>query len=246
MAPLRCALRHGRNEHRPSPHPRALNRCAIRSELVLQTGRFDHPLTRRVRRQVHTTLIGTTQINTQPWLHCVRPSDHTTGHHRGRDGTRDVAGTSRRLIEAYAALMTKAPGALQRARSLYLNKYPLPCVPDASLRLFVDEHLEETIQASEDGKPSYHQIRSRPVQGPGDQPLATADSPSTDSWRAIVRHLAAQPRTFQPSAVRAALVPRQRPPVSTRDSRGSDLATTQPLTVFLNESQRLPNRVWNP
>ena len=55
-------------------------------------------------------------------------------------------GTSRKLIEAYAALMTKAPGAaFQRARSLYLNKYPLPQdEPDASLRLFVVDEDRNT------------------------------------------------------------------------------------------------------
>lgn len=63
-----------------------------------------------------------------------------------------------RLQEAYIALMVKAPGAaFQRARSLYLNKYPLP-QPDQShgLRLFVaEEQLVEGIDAAPDGNPNH-------------------------------------------------------------------------------------------
>ena len=61
---------------------------------------------------------------------------------------------SQRLIDAYAALMNRAPGAaFHRARSLYLNKYALPQEPsDSGLKLFiVDEQLEETIQPAGDG-----------------------------------------------------------------------------------------------
>ena len=114
-------------------------------------------------------------------------------------------GTSRRLIEAYAALMTKAPGAaFQRARRLYLNKYPLPQdEPDTSLRLFVvGEQLEETIQAAEDGNTSHRLVTltSRP------KALAIvhwqqADSPSTEqlesylsgTWQLNPEHFNLQP-----------------------------------------------------
>ena len=114
-------------------------------------------------------------------------------------------GTSRRLIEAYAALMTKAPGAaFQRARSLYLNKYPLPQdEPDASLRLFVvDEQLEETIQAAEDGNPSHRLVTL--TSRPGALAIVhwqRADSPSTEqlesylsgTWQLNPEHFNLQP-----------------------------------------------------
>ena len=58
------------------------------------------------------------------------------------------------LQEAYTALMSRAPGAaFRRARSLYLNKYPLP-QPDQNgpLRLFVcQERCEELEQPAPDG-----------------------------------------------------------------------------------------------
>ena len=114
-------------------------------------------------------------------------------------------GTSRRLIEAYAALMTKAPGAaFQRARSLYLNKYPLPQdEPDASLRLFVvDEQLEETIQAAEDGNPSHRLVTL--TSRPGALAIVhwqRADAPSTEqlesylssTWQLNPEHFNLQP-----------------------------------------------------
>ena len=56
---------------------------------------------------------------------------------------------SEQLQQAYNALMVKAPGAaFQKARALYLNKYPLPQADgSAPLRLYVcDEQLEESIQ----------------------------------------------------------------------------------------------------
>ena len=55
---------------------------------------------------------------------------------------------SEQLQQAYNALMVKAPGAaFQKARALYLNKYPLPQADgSAPLRLYVcDERLEESI-----------------------------------------------------------------------------------------------------
>lgn len=61
---------------------------------------------------------------------------------------------SRTLQEAYTALMSRAPGAaFRRARSLYLNKYPLPQQdPNAPLRLFVcQEHCEELERPAPDG-----------------------------------------------------------------------------------------------
>jgi len=75
--------------------------------------------------------------------------------------------TSPKLTEAYAGLMSRAPGAaFHRARTLYLNKYPLPQeTDDTNLRLFVvDEQLEETIQPAGDGNPSHRLVTltSRP------------------------------------------------------------------------------------
>ena len=73
------------------------------------------------------------------------------------------------LQQAYNALMVKAPGAaFQKARSLYLNKYPLP-QPTSTipLRLYVcDEQLEESIQPANDGDPNHRLaiLRSRPGQ----------------------------------------------------------------------------------
>ena len=61
---------------------------------------------------------------------------------------------SEQLQQAYNALMVKAPGAaFQKARALFLNKYPLPQADgSAPLRLFVcDEQLEESIQPANDG-----------------------------------------------------------------------------------------------
>ena len=74
---------------------------------------------------------------------------------------------SEQLQQAYNALMVKAPGAaFQRARNLYLKKYPLPQADISSpLRLYVcDEQLEESIQPANDGDPNHRlaTLRSRP------------------------------------------------------------------------------------
>ncbi|WP_392347833.1 hypothetical protein [Parasynechococcus sp.] len=74
---------------------------------------------------------------------------------------------SGQLQQAYNALMMKAPGAaFQKARALYLNKYPLPQADSsAPLRLFVcDEQLEESIQPANDGHPNHRLaiLRSQP------------------------------------------------------------------------------------
>ncbi len=76
---------------------------------------------------------------------------------------------SEQLQQAYNALMAKAPGAaFQKARTLYLNKYPLPQADSSGLlRLFVcDEQLEESIQPANDGDPNHRlaTLRSRPGQ----------------------------------------------------------------------------------
>ena len=76
---------------------------------------------------------------------------------------------SEQLQQAYNALMVKAPGAaFQKARALYLNKYPLPQADgSAPLRLYVcDEQLEESIQPANDGDPNHRLaiLRSRPGQ----------------------------------------------------------------------------------
>ena len=83
------------------------------------------------------------------------------------ESTDMTQGTSQRLMEAYKALMSRAPGAaFHRARGLYFNKYPLPqgeSEPD--LRLYVvDEQLQETIQPAEDGNTSHRLVAltSRP------------------------------------------------------------------------------------
>ena len=64
------------------------------------------------------------------------------------------------LQQAYNALLGKAPGAaFRRARTLYLNKYPLP-QNDASpsLRLYVcAEQLSETQEPTKDGH-EHHRI----------------------------------------------------------------------------------------
>ena len=76
---------------------------------------------------------------------------------------------SEQLQHAYNALMVKAPGAaFQKARALYLNKYPLPQADStAPLRLYVcNEQLEESIQPANDGDPNHRLaiLRSRPGQ----------------------------------------------------------------------------------
>ena len=76
---------------------------------------------------------------------------------------------SEQLQQAYNALMVKAPGAaFEKARALYLNKYPLPQADSAApLRLYVcNEQLEESIQPANDGDPNHRLaiLRSRPGQ----------------------------------------------------------------------------------
>ena len=76
---------------------------------------------------------------------------------------------SEQLQQAYNALMVKAPGAaFQKARVLYLNKYPLPQADSTvPLRLYVcNEQLEESIQPANNGYPNYRLaiLRSRPGQ----------------------------------------------------------------------------------
>ena len=76
---------------------------------------------------------------------------------------------SEQLQQAYNALMVKAPGAaFQKARALYLNKYPLPQIDGrAPLRLYVcDEQLEESIHPANDGDPNHRLaiLHSRPGQ----------------------------------------------------------------------------------
>ena len=76
---------------------------------------------------------------------------------------------SEQLQQAYNALMVKAPGAaFQKARALYLNKYPLPQADStAPLRLYVcNEQLEESIEPANDGDPNHRLaiLRSRPGQ----------------------------------------------------------------------------------
>ena len=76
---------------------------------------------------------------------------------------------SQQLQQAYNTLMAKAPGAaFQKARALYLNKYPLPQADGTiPLRLYVcDEQLEESIRPANDGHPNHRLaiLQSRPGQ----------------------------------------------------------------------------------
>ena len=62
------------------------------------------------------------------------------------------------LLQAYKDLLTRAPGAaFRRARSLYLNKYPLPeASGQHALRLFVcNEQLVETMEPANDGNKAH-------------------------------------------------------------------------------------------
>ena len=75
---------------------------------------------------------------------------------------------SQRLQEAYAAFMAKAPGAaFQRARALYINKYPLPQSDgELGLRLYVwDEQLDERVEAANDGDPAHRLVTLRSQPG---------------------------------------------------------------------------------
>ena len=64
------------------------------------------------------------------------------------------------LLLAYKDLLVRAPGAaFRRARSLYLNKYPLPEASGGhahTLRLFVcNEQLVETVEPANDGNKAH-------------------------------------------------------------------------------------------
>ena len=75
---------------------------------------------------------------------------------------------SQRLQEAYEAFMAKAPGAaFQRARALYINKYPLPQNDeDYALRLYVwNEQLDERVEAANDGDPAHRLVTLRSQPG---------------------------------------------------------------------------------
>ena len=73
-----------------------------------------------------------------------------------------------RLLEAYAALMRRAPGAaFRKARALYLNKYSLPMADEQTpLKLFVcDEQLTETVEPVEGGDPQQRLVTLRSTPG---------------------------------------------------------------------------------
>ena len=73
-----------------------------------------------------------------------------------------------RLLEAYATLMSRAPGAaFRKARALYLNKYPLPQADEQTpLKLFVcDEQLTETVEPVESGDPHQQLVTLRSTPG---------------------------------------------------------------------------------
>ena len=73
-----------------------------------------------------------------------------------------------RLLEAYATLMSRAPGAaFRKARGLYLNKYPLPQANEQTpLKLFVcDEQLTETMEPVEGGDHQQRLVTLRSTPG---------------------------------------------------------------------------------
>ena len=73
-----------------------------------------------------------------------------------------------RLLEAYATLMSRAPGAaFRKARALYLNKYPLPQADEQTpLKLFVcDEQLTETVEPIDSGDPQERLVTLRSTPG---------------------------------------------------------------------------------
>ena len=73
-----------------------------------------------------------------------------------------------RLLEAYATLMSRAPGAaFRKARALYLNKYSLPQADEQTpLKLFVcDEQLTETMEPVEGGDHQQRLVTLRSTPG---------------------------------------------------------------------------------
>ncbi len=73
-----------------------------------------------------------------------------------------------RLLEAYAALIRRAPGAaFRKARALYLNKYSLPMADEQTpFKLFVcDEQLTETLEPVEGGDPQQRLVTLRSTPG---------------------------------------------------------------------------------
>ncbi len=73
-----------------------------------------------------------------------------------------------RLLEAYATLMSRAPGAaFRKARALYLHKYSLPQADEQTpLKLFVcDEQLRETVEPVESGDPQQRLVTLRSTPG---------------------------------------------------------------------------------
>ena len=73
-----------------------------------------------------------------------------------------------RLLEAYATLMSRAPGAaFRKARALYLNKYSLPQADEQTpLKLFVcDEQLTEIVEPIDSGDPQERLVTLRSTPG---------------------------------------------------------------------------------
>lgn len=73
-----------------------------------------------------------------------------------------------RLLEAYATLMSRAPGAaFRKARALYLNKYSLPQADEQTpFKLFVcDEQLTETVEPIDSGDPQERLVTLRSTPG---------------------------------------------------------------------------------
>ena len=106
-----------------------------------------------------------------------------------------------RLLEAYATLMSRAPGAaFRKARALYLNKYSLPQDDEQTpLQLFVcDEQLTETVEPVEGGDPQQRLVTLRSTPGA----LALVHWQQTDpSPDDLVRHYLRQSWGLDPEAL---------------------------------------------
>jgi hypothetical protein len=106
-----------------------------------------------------------------------------------------------RLLEAYATLMSRAPGAaFRKARALYLHKYPLPQADEQSpLKLFVcDEQLTETVEPVESGDLQRRLVTLRSTPGALALVHWQQNDPAPDD---LVRHYLRQSWGLNPEAL---------------------------------------------
>ena len=106
-----------------------------------------------------------------------------------------------RLLEAYATLMSRAPGAaFRKARALYLNKYSLPQADEQTpFKLFVcDEQLTETVEPVEGGDPQQRLVTLRSTPGALALVHWQQTDPSPDDF---VRHYLRQSWELDPEAL---------------------------------------------